>query len=133
MKKQLYTLVGFFLLLSGLALADGLDPFPAAGSQTVTMNPYSPEWMNPGEEPFRVYPNPVRDELKVAVTLDEPAKVVLEIRDITGKKVMEENLEQLDGESEIPLNLSSLRRGIYFMKFFSQDKKIYQIIKIQKL
>lgn len=82
---------------------------------------------------FKVFPNPVRDELRVVYQFESEAEVVCELRDITGKKVMEENLKIPGGKAETTLNLSDLREGIYFIKFSSPDKKQQQIIKIQKL
>jgi hypothetical protein len=98
--------------------------------------PEEPEFYNFQEQPsweLKVYPNPVRDMLVINSTLPEKTDLIIEIRDITGKKVREEKLEELSGVSENTLNLSNLREGIYFLKFYSADKKYYKIIKIQKL
>ena len=82
---------------------------------------------------LNTYPNPVKDMMYIEYSLQEETDLMLEIRDITGKKVSEEKLEQLSGDSETSVNLSDLRNGIYFLKFYSPDKKLFKIIKIQKI
>jgi len=134
MKKRLFSSVCCMLLISCVYAGEkaGWAEWitPGTWSRSHYQEQQVPE--KPGKS-FRVYPNPVQDEMKIAYNLEKETEVMMEIRDITGKKVMDENLEKLKGESELTVNLSGLRKGIYFIKFYSTEPLLYEIIKIQKL
>jgi len=116
-----------YVLLPGLLILAFVIPGMSAEPDKIIMYSDQPEWG------VKVFPNPVKDVLNIQYTLSEKKDIILEIRDITGKKVMEEKLEELTGSSETSVTLSELREGIYFLKFYSADKKYFKIIKIQKL
>lgn len=59
---------------------------------------------------YKVYPVPAHGDLTVSGTEDV---TLLEIYDVTGKKVIS---EACDGESVKPMNISHLARGIYFLR-----------------
>lgn len=79
-----------------------------------------------------VSPNPVEDhaDLTFAQSINEDVTIV--IKDLTGKTVLTRNPE-LNGEicSNIPLDLESLRRGIYILQVTSQSGKT-KTIRFQK-
>ncbi len=116
-----------YVLLPGLLILAFVIPGKSAEPDKIIMYSDQPAWE------VKVFPNPVKDVLNIQYTLSEKKDIILEIRDITGKKVMEEKLEELTGSSETSVTLSELREGIYFLKFYSADKKYFKIIKIQKL
>jgi hypothetical protein len=66
---------------------------------------------------FSIYPNPVKNEL--TITSDEVDASYLLI-DITGKKVLSGSTDN----SETTINVSSLKRGVYFIKFFNNENYI---------
>jgi len=59
---------------------------------------------------YKVYPVPAHGDLTVSGTDDV---TLLEIYDVTGKKIISEDCE---GESIKPLNISHLARGLYFIR-----------------
>lgn len=59
---------------------------------------------------YKVYPVPAHGDLTVSGTDDV---TLLEIYDVTGKKILSEDCE---GESIKPLNISHLARGLYFIR-----------------
>ncbi|MGC9471353.1 MAG: T9SS type A sorting domain-containing protein [Bacteroidales bacterium] len=134
MKKRLFSSVCCMLLISCVYAGGkaGWGKWITTGTWDIShfQEPQAPE---KPDKKFRVYPNPVQDEMKIAYDLKKETPVMMEIRDITGKKVMDENLERLKGESELTVNLSGLRKGIYFIKFYSTEPLLYEIVKIQKL
>lgn len=134
MKKRLFSSVCCILLVSCVYAGENADweewIIAGAGGRSHYQEPQAPD--NPDRK-FHVYPNPVQDEIKIAYNLKEETPVMMEVRDITGKKVMDENLESLKGRSELTINLSGLRKGIYFIKFYSTGPLLYEIVKIQKL
>ncbi|HDR88500.1 MAG TPA: T9SS type A sorting domain-containing protein [Bacteroidetes bacterium] len=134
MKKRLFSSVCCMLLISCVYAGQnaGWEEWIIPG--TWGMSHYQePQMPDKPDKKFRVYPNPVQDEMKIVYDLKEETPVMMEVRDITGKKVMDENLERLKGESELTVNLSGLRKGIYFIKFYSTEPLLYEIVKIQKL
>ena len=73
---------------------------------------------------FKIYPNPVKNELFVNTQTDLNS---VEIYDVLGKQIL-----RLDNiENDKPINLSSLKSGIYFAKFNTQAGN-YQTKKIIK-
>lgn len=59
---------------------------------------------------YKVYPVPAHGDLTVSGTDDV---TLLEIYDVTGKKVVSESC---NGESVKPMNISHLARGLYFLR-----------------
>jgi len=65
---------------------------------------------NLSAEKYKVYPVPAHGDLNVSGTDDV---TLLEIYDVTGKKIISEVCQ---GESIKPLNISNLARGLYFIR-----------------
>lgn len=64
----------------------------------------------------RVFPNPVRNYTNVLVYMRTDATVKLEIYTKDGTPVYSIDAKVSKGRNRIPLNLSSLRRGLYILK-----------------
>ncbi|MCF8370006.1 MAG: T9SS type A sorting domain-containing protein [Bacteroidales bacterium] len=82
--------------------------------------------------PFRIYPNPISDQVNISYKLSKPCNVKLEIRDIYGKllAVLEDG-KQLPGEIALRYNLSKYPAGMYFIKLESEEGiTIRKIIKV---
>jgi len=80
----------------------------------------------------KTWPNPVYDQLNISIRLAKPMDLILEIYDLTGKKVWIEQLSNIPANYNHTINLIHLRQGIYFLKVTSTDQKLNRIIKIQK-
>ena len=63
----------------------------------------------------RIYPNPVSDRLFVEVNASRASEMSITIYNITGQKVMEENVNITTGINTPSVNTSSLTSGIYFV------------------
>lgn len=63
-----------------------------------------------------VYPNPVSDMANFAVTLNKASDVQVIVTDITGRVVMNELRNNLQGKQVIKINTSSLSEGTYLYK-----------------
>ncbi len=59
-----------------------------------------------------LYPNPVNAEIKIVLNQPNKSSVYFEIIDVLGQKLMEGKLE----EKQSKLNVSSLQKGIYYLK-----------------
>lgn len=66
---------------------------------------------------FEMYPNPARNEV---VLSSGDIKADYLVVDITGKKVLDGNT---DGK-EVSVDISSLKQGVYLVKFFTEEKYI---------
>lgn len=64
-----------------------------------------------------LYPNPFHDKLSVEITLPGTKEEVVGIYDASGRRVYHQHLNLPEGPNRIQLNLSSLYRGIYFIRF----------------
>lgn len=92
-------------------------------SMPITVNSLGMETFSDSE--ILLYPNPVKTNLVVDIPTISDA-VILELYDITGKKI----LDKTSSGTKIVLDLSSLNSGVYFLKARSNTK--YSITKIIK-
>jgi hypothetical protein len=77
-----------------------------------------------GDKGMKLYPNPSGDLLNISYTLEKPAKVNLDIFDISGKLIyshQKSNIEQT-GTNVLSLNIASLPSGVYFCKLKAGEK-----------
>lgn len=92
--------------------------FQSALDLALAENPLGLKKVNNSNFKLSVYPNPVNNVLNVSYELKESSEVILEIIDIVGSKV---KLIQTEGIKEtgvynVILDVSNLRKGIYFLK-----------------
>ncbi len=72
-------------------------------------------------ETVQAYPNPFREELKVAVNLATASEVSLELRDLTGKTVYLQAQKLPSGETLVPVTLEAGQpAGVYFLTVKTQ-------------
>jgi hypothetical protein len=80
---------------------------------------------NTGEIPVAVYPNPVGNAFTIVCELDESGDVMIEICDLTGKKIFEKQLKgQAAGECKTELDTDNcgLSTGMYNVKVIANGK-----------
>ncbi len=76
---------------------------------------------------LKVYPNPFNNELNIDYVLQGDSKVIIEIFDITGKKVQEiVNENQKAGEYNFKWNSQNMQKGIYILKLSTDNQNIYK-------
>ena len=80
-----------------------------------------------------VYPNPVGDELRIRFDIDKPGDFLVEIQDVTGRLISQEQHKQINPGDIILLNTSSYTHGVYFLKVFIPDRQQIQVTSIRKL
>jgi hypothetical protein len=70
-----------------------------------------------------IYPNPVNYSATIKYNLSEPDQVLLEVFDVTAKKVaLLADEYQNDGDHLVPFNGESLPAGMYFYKLTAGQK-----------
>lgn len=68
-----------------------------------------------------VFPNPAKDILYVEIP-DASSDVLVQLVNLMGRMVSEEKMN-IDANSRIALNISTINRGVYFLKIIHEDKK----------
>ena len=66
------------------------------------------------------YPNPVVNELKVAVNSGNSRQLALQIFDETGKQVYRQKLNSINGSNNYQINVSGFAKGSYFIKIVTE-------------
>ncbi len=82
-----------------------------------------------GKEIWSIYPNPTDSELHIAYHSKEDIEGKVIIYDLYGSKAMEKTVSFIEG-SDIFLNVSSLKSGVYIITVKDADNRI---TKVQKL
>lgn len=68
------------------------------------------------ENTFNMYPNPATNNLNIDVQITENSDAILHISDITGRIIVSENFNAIrTGKTTLPVNLSELNSGTYFV------------------
>lgn len=81
-------------------------------------------------EEFKFYPNPANDQLNVTLTMVNAENAVINIRDISGKTVMSQNLGSINGTRNLIIDVDHLNSGAYFIEVADQDgKEVKKFIK----
>lgn len=62
-----------------------------------------------------LFPNPVKDQLFVRMTTDNPAPTTLEMRDAVGKQLFSRDLGRVSGERTEVIDMENMRAGLYFV------------------
>jgi hypothetical protein len=70
---------------------------------------------------FYLYPNPASDKLTLRINVSSSFDGACEIKDISGKIVMKQNLKFVKEKSEYHFNISPFANGVYFFRMSSKD------------
>ena len=67
------------------------------------------------QEQWSIFPNPAQDYLEVTLPTWEDSRATLHLFNSTGKTVLEEQLDGLNGQAHW-MNLAKVSRGIYYLR-----------------
>lgn len=83
------------------------------------------------DSPFKVYPNPVNDELSIDFSIDKTQKISVSIFDINGKKIYADKIkEYAEGNHTIKINTTQFSSGNYIVRLVGESiNKSSKIIK----
>jgi hypothetical protein len=77
---------------------------------------------------FNAYPNPAEDVLNIAVGFLKDVQVEVQLYNLLGTKVFNKEVSLSGGSYEGSINVSSFKRGVYFLTLcsdnFIQTKKV---------
>jgi len=71
---------------------------------------------------LKVYPNPATDQLTLEFTLEQKSAVVIEIFDLSGRKVSEMSNNLNEGIQRIDYNVNGYSSGVYYVKVQTGEK-----------
>ena len=80
-----------------------------------------------------VYPNPVGNELSIRFNVEKPGDYLLEIQDVTGRLISQEQHKSINPGDIVILNTSTYTNGIYFLKVLTPDRQQVQVTSLRKL
>lgn len=76
------------------------------------------------------FPNPVKDQLSVYLFLEQSARGQLSVRTVDGKEVKRQTIDLPGGGQVLPVDLSSLKPGIYLLQLITGDWMVsHRIVK----
>jgi len=78
------------------------------------------------------YPNPFTDDLNLNFQTDKEMKVAIQVIDLNGKKVFEQNGRPVLNGQVINLQLGNLVTGTYLVSVIPENDKIFKVFKVQK-
>lgn len=89
--------------------------------------------LDPVDWQIIAYPNPVNDELKIQFDVPEPTDFWVEIQDVTGRKLSQQQYKEIHPGDVIPVSMSTYKYGVYFFRVFTPDRQQMRVISIRKI
>lgn len=78
------------------------------------------------------YPNPVRDQLRIQFDVPDPTDFLVEIQDVSGRLLSQEQYRQVYPGDVIPVEMSAYNEGVYFFRISTSDRNQVRVISITK-
>ncbi|MBK8721637.1 MAG: T9SS type A sorting domain-containing protein [Saprospiraceae bacterium] len=69
----------------------------------------------------KIKPNPFENQLSIDFNIPNNDQIVLEIIDITGKKIIQNQYDVISGDNNIQLNTNDLNKGLYILKISNSN------------
>ena len=84
-------------------------------------------------EEIQISPNPAKDEIRVKMNSDDDQSVSIKVVDMLGRNVINATFNLNEGSNVIPVDITTLESGTYFMKVTDADgdEMIDKFIKLQ--
>ncbi len=70
-----------------------------------------------------IYPNPVANQLNMAIGAPKPINATIAITDLMGKIILTSATVLAEGDNNVSVDVMSVKRGSYFVKITGEDKK----------
>jgi hypothetical protein len=82
-------------------------------------------------EKVQLYPNPAKSSVMIIFQAEELEKASLAIYDLTGKLILNEDIQVVNGQNEHNLNLSEFSSGVYLIQIKNNSGSINHKLSIQ--
>ena len=109
---------GNFMLTQGFQQSFGLDV--SARERISELN-------------ISAYPNPVENKLMVRFNIENTGNYLLEIEDVTGRILYQQNHKGVAPGDILNINTSDYTQGVYFLRIIKSDMSQMQVTSIRKL
>jgi CHRD domain/Secretion system C-terminal sorting domain len=73
----------------------------------------------------KVYPNPAQDALNLVFASNQSFDAQVVISDLIGRSVSVNNIKVVEGENQLPLSVSNLSNGLYFIQLKNNGKIVF--------
>ena len=73
----------------------------------------------------KVFPNPTREALNLVFQSNQSFDAQIVISDVIGRSVTVKNFKVIDGENQLPMSVSSLSNGLYFLQLKNNGKIVF--------
>ncbi len=70
-----------------------------------------------------IYPNPVANQLNMAIGAPKPINATVVISDLMGKIILNTTAVLAEGDNNISIDVMTIKRGTYFVKITGDDKR----------
>lgn len=80
-----------------------------------------------------LYPNPVRNALRIQFDVPEPGDFLVEIQDVNGKVISQEQYKQVFPGDVIPVDMSRYEYGVYFFRISTFDREQTRVVSVTRL
>lgn len=81
-----------------------------------------------GSNDVKMYPNPAQDNLTIDYTSSATEDVTITVTDMTGRVLISQNRNAVQGDNQLNIDLSELPRGNYFLQLKSTTTSTIQAI-----
>jgi len=75
------------------------------------------------DEEMRLFPNPASSQINLLATWDRTGDALLEVFDITGRRVVSKTIHSSAGSQAIHIAISSWQQGMYLVRFTTELKQ----------
>lgn len=79
-----------------------------------------------------VFPVPAQNEATVTVYFPKATKGILKLRNTMGHELMQQNVQLLEGDAQLPLDLSSYKTGVYYVQLEAGGKVLKAKVVVTK-
>jgi hypothetical protein len=103
---------------------NGMNSGDAAACSVLELSEADPSSVSNPNGGINIYlfPNPVREEMKVTLISDASAEFNIEVYDMQGRLMVKDKVTFGTGESNYFVNVSDLSKGTYLVKFYNEEK-----------
>lgn len=79
---------------------------------------------------INLYPNPAKEQVTLAIQSKENVQGSVELLNVSGQVIINENLGEFTGKSTSTINLSGVKTGVYFVRVTLSGKQVvYKLIR----
>ncbi len=82
---------------------------------------------------LRIFPNPANSSISIEFTHDYKGRIELEIKDIYSRTLKQSKASKEDEKLDARMNMSSLKKGMYFISARNESGELLFVSKIMKL